>query len=54
MQDWFNPDFIGALEQNMAPNSAVQAYWQSTLDNLTSGTAGEDQAVCAFCMDPSF
>ena len=48
MQDWFNPDFIGALEQNMAPNSAVQAYWQGTLDNLTSGNSGENQAAYPF------
>ena len=40
MQDWFNPDPIGALEQNLAPNSAVQSYWQETLDNLTSGRPG--------------
>lgn len=40
MQDWFNPDPIGALQQNLAPNSAVQGYWQETLDNLTSGRAG--------------
>lgn len=49
MQDWFNPDPIGALQQNLAPNSAVQGYWQETLDNLTSGRAGKYQANKGSC-----
>lgn len=43
MQDWFSPDPLGALEQGFAANSAVQSFWQETLDNLTSGRAGACQ-----------
>ena len=40
MQDLYSPDPIGALEQNLAANAAVQTFWQETFDNLTSGRSG--------------
>lgn len=39
MQDWFAPDYEGALLTAMAPNDAVQQYWQEVYDNLTSTPA---------------
>jgi phosphodiesterase/alkaline phosphatase D-like protein len=36
MQDWFSPDLLGALAQRMAPNDAVQSYWQQAFNNATT------------------
>jgi phosphodiesterase/alkaline phosphatase D-like protein len=36
MQDWFSPDPLGALAQRIAPNDAIQGYWQQAFNNATT------------------